>query len=706
MTPLGSEEVPRPVRLSHRPPFALPLAWTLATLWILLAPGCSWFSLSDRKLSSELDSARTAIAAGDPASTIVRLERLAWLRRESIEVRRLLVEACRAVDTIESRRIAENALRELTVLDPDNSDFRFQLAEILIARGFDLDASRQLERILARDPRHARAHLALGYYYEARYRRNQWPQDLESLLDHFSRAADLDPDLYEARRKQVEALMLDGKIDGALLILERLLEKWPNDGWLYALAGACQARPGSYPEAAESFEHAFDRMSRAERAPCEDLSLVADPYTLAKFDGLSPDEREDFLRIFWRSKDPQPVTPVNERQVEHWRRVVIADLLYGHRRLGIRGWNTARGEMYIRYGAPIYEEYVQGSSSLFFSVPSWYHVYEVNGEELGVTFDDTALNGLFYFPFAGGATAADLASYTAPQSYVHRMGGRWLALAMEVAAFAPAAGASLDISFPLRPPSRAEVYLAVPVDSLNSYSGSSLDVGTVVFDHEWIEVARRREVLDLDRAQVAGEAGRALVHQVNLDLDPGDYFVATQAEGEAGAVIGTLTEQVTIDPFAGDSLKLSVPELAFAVDRNAGAAGPEDVEAFRKGDLTVVPNPTGRVQGAEPLVLYFEIYNLALVDGQGHYSLRYRIAPADRRGRSVFARMAGAFRTRAFIESRFEEESSSRTVRRYLTIDVSALKADRYALDLGVTDHVSGRRVERRLEFSRAAGTP
>ncbi len=675
----------------------LPLAVAAAAVLLALAavgPGCSWIALDERRLAAEMVEVQAEIEAGAARAAIPRLEKLAWRRRDSVAVRRLLVEACRKVDTIESRRVAESALRELTVLEPENPDLRFELAEVLIARGFDLAASRQLDRVLERAPGHARAHLALGLYHQALYRRYGARRDLDLMLGYAARAANLDPDLYPARAAQVEATMLEGQWESALRELERLRERWPDEPWLDALAGACLARPGTYPEAAEAFERAFARLTPAERVPFESLRLVANPYDLERFEILAPDEREDFLRIFWRSKDPMPVTRVNERQVEHWRRVVMADLLYAHRRLGVRGWDTARGEMYIRYGPPIYTEYTEGHAALI-SAPGWYHIYEVNGEELEVTFYDTALSGLFYLPFTALPTPADLAAYTEPEGYAHDFGGRWIAPAMQVAGFAGAGSRT-----------RAEVYLAVAVDSLAAYAGSSLEAGTVVFDREWNEVARREETLDLDALPTAGEAGRALVHEVNLELAPGDYIVSSQLEGDGGAVVGTLTRPVVLDRFDPGRLELSVPELAFAVRSDPGP------EPFRKGGLSVVPNPTGEVQGSELLVLYFEIYNLetagatetaGAAGGRGRYEVRTRIAPADRAGRSLFGRMADAFRTRTFVESSFQEESPGPTARRHLTIDVSALPPDRYRLDLEVTDLESGSTAARRLDFVRAA---
>jgi GWxTD domain-containing protein len=629
--------------------------------------------------------AEAAIEAGDPESTVRRLERLAWLRQDSIEVRRLLIDACLEVDSIESRRIAQKAMRELIHLDPGNPDHRFGLAELLEKRGFDRDARIQLDRLLDRVPDHPGAHLALGRHHEARYRRFRLPSDLQQMLHYFSRAADLAPDSYEAGWKQVEALMLDEQWDSALTFLDRLLERWPGDPWLLVLTGACLARPGTYPEAAETFARAFEDLNTATLTPFEELRLIEDPYSSARYDYLDPGEQEDYRRIFWRSKDPMPVTRVNERQVEHWRRVVMADLLYAHPRLGLRGWETARGELYLRYGEPLYEEYNLGGRAGLISLPSWYHIYDVDGDELPVSFYDLVLNGNFYLPYTLLPTEADVAAYLAPQAHDHDFGGHWVSPAMKIASFRGSG-----------PGPRTEVYLAVPVDSLADYHGSSLEIGTVVYDENWYEVARREELLELDQATIAGDAGRALVHQTNLDLRPGSYRIANQVLGDAGSVVGTLTQAVEVEAFGNDGLNLSILELAFAVE----TTGPE---RFRKGNLSVVPNATGEIREREFLVLYFEIYNLAVTDGRSHYSLEYQIAPVDREGRSLLTRLANAFRAKTFIESSFTEEGAGDTVFRNLTIDVGTLPPDRYALDLEVIDQTSGTVASRRLVFARGA---
>ena len=170
----------------------------------------------------------------------------------------------------------------------------------------------------------------------------------------------------------------------------------------------------------------------------------------------------------------------------------------------------------------------------------------------------------------------------------------------------------------------------------------------------------------------------------------------------AGAVVGTATRAIELRRFGAVGLALSTPELAFKV-------APEGPAPFAKGRLNVVPNATGEVRGGERVVLYFEIYNLVPAAdggesrvGSSRYEVHYRITPADREGNSIFTRLGNALRAKTFIESSFFEEGAGSTVRRNMAIDVSTLPADRYHLELEVTDLVGGGSARRELTFRRA----
>ncbi len=63
----------------------------------------------------------------------------------------------------------------------------------------------------------------------------------------------------------------------------------------------------------------------------------------------SPVEKENFIEQFWRRRDPDPRTMINEFKEEHYRRIAYAD---DHFSSGLAGRNTDRGRIYIMHGPP------------------------------------------------------------------------------------------------------------------------------------------------------------------------------------------------------------------------------------------------------------------------------------------------------------------------------------------------------------------
>jgi len=62
------------------------------------------------------------------------------------------------------------------------------------------------------------------------------------------------------------------------------------------------------------------------------------------------EEKARLFREFWERRDPTPGTRRNERMEEYYYRVAYANEQYG--RFGDSGWNTDRGEVFIRFGQP------------------------------------------------------------------------------------------------------------------------------------------------------------------------------------------------------------------------------------------------------------------------------------------------------------------------------------------------------------------
>jgi GWxTD domain-containing protein len=68
---------------------------------------------------------------------------------------------------------------------------------------------------------------------------------------------------------------------------------------------------------------------------------------------LDENTKNEFLRRFWKSRDPDPGTPENEALREHYKRCKTADEKFGEKnRKGLQGSETDRGRIYIKYGPP------------------------------------------------------------------------------------------------------------------------------------------------------------------------------------------------------------------------------------------------------------------------------------------------------------------------------------------------------------------
>ena len=98
----------------------------------------------------------------------------------------------------------------------------------------------------------------------------------------------------------------------------------------------------------EVIETYFSLIEPDEKEVYRDLAHVAPPDELASWQEAGGGEREARWHAFWNARDSNPVTVVNERLVEHYRRVMFARYHFSQ---GQHPYDR-RGEMYVRYGAP------------------------------------------------------------------------------------------------------------------------------------------------------------------------------------------------------------------------------------------------------------------------------------------------------------------------------------------------------------------
>jgi len=102
------------------------------------------------------------------------------------------------------------------------------------------------------------------------------------------------------------------------------------------------------------------------------------------FSKLSSDrERDTFVEMFWRQRDPTPGTPQNEFREEHLRRFGHAQTHF-NRGTAREGWMTDMGRMYIILGEPNSKSDYSGTSGLY-DCEVWFY-YGDPGKQLPTYF--------------------------------------------------------------------------------------------------------------------------------------------------------------------------------------------------------------------------------------------------------------------------------------------------------------------------------
>ena len=93
-------------------------------------------------------------------------------------------------------------------------------------------------------------------------------------------------------------------------------------------------------------------LSRAHSEWLDQVTYIIEEREKAIFLALGTEwQRDRFIDAFWKRRDPVPVTPENEFQIEHARRFKHANEVIG-RDTPMPGWRTDRGRVYIVNGPP------------------------------------------------------------------------------------------------------------------------------------------------------------------------------------------------------------------------------------------------------------------------------------------------------------------------------------------------------------------
>lgn len=268
-----------------------------------------------------------------------------------------------------------------------------------------------------------------------------------------------------------------------------------------------------------------------------------------------PDDvsRSEFIRQFWRHRDPVATTPENEARISFWRRVVEANSLFMDSALP--GWKTDRGKIYILIGPPT-------------------DVQEVSNYDVGDP--NIAQYGLVRWVYEGvlrGPTFSG--TYVVP--FVRENDGEY-----HLSSSGRFASPGFD---PLASYDRAQVSIAKIQSSLD-YGAS--DLGTAL-DQGLLQSLPWHEKDFIDRVTSEAFVG-ALPMRVTFDF-------LRSADGSTFAVI---TGGIPLSAFAPSPGSHETPEIT-AVARLTPEGGGDPIDI---GEGTFSPAPTNATATGDEPVLY------------------------------------------------------------------------------------------------------
>ena len=499
----------------------------------------------------------------------------------------------------------------------------------------------------------------------------------------FAQALDADPGNRRARAGQYMMLVDRQRWEEARHEAVLRLRAARCDGLSWLVRGLAAHKLRAEDEATIAFDSALACLPPHERERLDALGRVLSPKDGREHARLSAPERALTERLYWLMSDPLWLTKANEHRLEYLSRVATAELLWTVEEFDVRGADTDRGDLFVRYGPP----------PAIIAFPPDADVTQETRIRLLWWYRDSVA---FIFRMIPGYGIASI--HSEYRRYVRQLRDTipvsWETLGVErsidtiplQAVRFRGAGDSTDVL----------VIADIPADSLIrglDLARVALEVGLNIFTWRAERVGRDsiREMIDVEHAEpVNTRAWRKR-------LSPGIYLYrveALQPDALRGARATSRLEIV-----AGQDFGMSDVLVARMLEPKAGSSG------RRWSEFRVLPM-TGVLRRGEPLALLWETYSLASDSGASRYRVSITIEQRERPG--VLARLGAAIvgGVRAAVgrsstgDGRvtlsYERDVPAGPVALdYLTVDASALGRGAYTVTVDVEDLLAKRRIAR-----------
>ncbi len=550
-------------------------------------------------------------------------------------------------------------------------------------------AIRAFREAVTLDPLFAEAYAGLGKAYLEQmleYRDRVTPHEVPLSFAPFA-----EKDFQHARENLQTALRLKPDLTDALFHLGLLYYEWDEPDSMIALfKKACE----QYPQEVNFWLFLGlgyqEQQEYARAATCFDRALRLMPLETRKQFTSPKKLRNEFVQValhgtperFWAQNDPLYLTPENEFQQEFLARLAYVNLRFGAPAVGLKGWQTDRGQAYLFLGKPLRiirygKSFEEGS--IFPPAELW--VYR----EFSLMFEDTFWNG--QFQLANPELSSEGVSNFRSRSRVDftivarrvfkehqhlmdiRFPGGQLTLKAYFARF-------WDKRW-----QRPEVFVAleIPYQAFQALDSLHLRMGWYLRD----SIPRQLylgEINPIAYQQAHFPRWRRFLYAFRVPVKPAHFAYSLEVLETVHRQGVVVRDSLHFPEISPEKFSMSDIVLAHYLGPDARKGVP-----FRH-NLFIDPAFSYRFSQKNPINLYFELYNLKQAsDNKATYVIENSLVPVKS---SIWKRIWGETQGAITVVNEYEIFGTTDYVHQQL--DVSGLPAGDYRLIIKATDLISG----------------
>ena len=646
------------------------------TFALLLVYGCTLAPSSRRVIEDDFVEKIDPEQREHAWDEIAELKSRIILESDNAELYRQLAILYRLAGTPRSRLLSVEAIDRAIQLDHRDPRNHVEKGLTLLARRYIGEAEESFKRATKIDPKHFEAWYQLGALEKYNYFKTMcFPDHLKNSVRYFRKANSLNRRDEDTLFNLAFLHMFRSMFRTSRKYAYKVIDIAPDEPRNHLLLGVIHMHFKKFDLAQHAFEKAFELMTDDEKLAFEDISLIIPSNLRELYLTSSPEKVEEWNRKYWLEQDPTPSTELNERRIEHYRRVFLANEIFSDKRLDLEGYDTDRGNALIKYDLPDKKFYDLGGLMSGGWVVWEYHLPH---QSFRLFFNDEFLNGNYHFPIMDsrgemsiGIMDNVIQGYKFPTDY------KPIPLRADVALFR---GAS----------ERTHLDFAIGIPA--SVAGNRKLEWTVIntiFDPDWNRIYLNTSIVLPDTLPSVNKLGEEiLVHPFWVEILP-RYLECTcviEITNNAMNLRGTWRHSFEIRDLFGKSLKLSSIMLTVPGEQGICSDILDPIPVYRR---------------EEGLCMSYQIYNLERGgDNLARYRLTYSIMnPKETEDGSSLGKTLSYMwssiigkndEETPYVSSTLEQSTSMNIASDRLNIELRALERGSYLLVLEVEDLLTG----------------